>query len=131
MCQQLFAAVTSKFDENEVIALLDPMKTNDWAVVFNNIEKVELAVAKTLNKRLDNLIMDLENINFSPFEWLAIKMRLENAVRKLPQLGGPHGFDLQCLQPMEGLVWALTTFWALTSQETTITYARRYCGETV
>ena len=130
-CRTMLEKLGNAFDERNLISSVIEGRLLTWHELVTELSDLEVMTAPHLNKQIGKMLMDFRASPLNDAMRLLTRMRLENAARKLPVLSGSEYLVIRCSSALEGIRWALTNFWALTSSEQIMMSARRYCGEPI
>lgn len=108
-------------NEFKLRPLLDELYAgpNSESEIANFIGSLHDSLKRTVDGKLEDLLMDSIPQSFTPEERLLVGIRAESAIGALPTLCGAicHRaapvLDLQASSPNEAAFWAMTSFWSL------------------
>lgn len=108
-------------NEFKLRPLFDELNVNsdDEVEIANFIGTLHNSLGRTIDEKLENLLMDSISQTFTPEERLLVGIRAETAIGSLPTLCGAicHRtapvLDLLASSEDEAAFWALTSFWSL------------------
>lgn len=93
--------------------------SNDEVDIANFIGSLHDSLKRTVDGKLEDLLMDSHSQTFTPEERLLVGIRAESAIGALPTLCGAicnraaPVLDLQASSADEAAFWAMTSFWSL------------------
>ena len=117
-CREFLEKHGNKFKLRPLFDELRP-GASDEVSIANFIGTLHNSLKRSVDEKLENLLMDSIPRSFTPEERLLVGIRAETAIGALPTLTGAichrtaPDLDLKASSNDEAAFWAMTSFWSL------------------